>query len=170
MGYGRPVETQRVWLDRGEWNCCGEPFEVGDQVTFRTAPRNEELTTLLGPELSRSVDRHESHHDDDRGEPVSGTVVALWAVVLDYIDRRMPRGPDTPSRPVASPESQSGAGWIAMGGAGRPYVTVRELVPGSARLSTVPRVPWPPRESEPTFDGQPTPDGLAGYLVDIGVR
>jgi hypothetical protein len=170
MGYGRPVEMQRVWLSRWEWDCCGEPFELGDQVTFQTAPRTEGLTTLLGREVSQGVDREESHHDDADGEPELGTVLAIWAVVLDYVDRRMPRGEGAPVRATPSEESQSGVGWFAMRGGDRQYVTIREVIPGSARVSTLARVPWPPRESEPMFDGQPALDGLEGYLVDIELQ
>lgn len=170
MGYGRPVEKQRVWLSRWEWDCCGEPFELGDQVTFRTAPRTEGLTTMLGRELSQSVDRQESHHDDAGGEPVVGTVLAIWAVVLDYVDRRMPRAAAAPFRATVSEGSQPKSGWIAMRGGDQQFVTIREVIPGSARLSTLPRVPWPPRESEPMFDGQLALDGLEGYLVDIELR
>lgn len=47
------------------------------------------------------------------------------------------------------------------------YVIVGEVTPGTARLSTIPQVPWPPRESEPTFDGTFAPRGMAGYLVDL---
>ena len=57
-----------------------------------------------------------------------------------------------------------------MRGGDRQYVTTREVIPGSARVSTLARVPWPPRESEPMFDGQPALDGLEGYLVDIELR
>ena len=40
----------------------------------------------------------------------------------------------------------------------------------TGRLSTIPRVPWPPREFEPTFDGALAPRGLTGYLVDLDVQ
>ena len=158
---------QRIWLDRGEWNCCGEPFAVGDHVTFRTDPRTEALATLLGDELSPSVDRQESHHEDGGREEVAGTVVAVWAAIFDYQERRVSREVPPPAPPFPSPANQPEAGWFAIRGPVPPYVVVGEVIPGTARLSAIPRVPWPPRESEPTFDGTLAPAGLAGYLVDL---
>ena len=168
------MDTQRIWLDEWEWACCGTPFQVGDQVSFQTDPRSDELATLLGPELAPSVDRRESHHEDGGRDEVTGTVVAVWAVAFGYTERRVPRELPPETAPSAfrlpSAEARPGDGVIVMGGSGRPYTIVRELVPGSSRLSALPRVPWPPRESEPEFDAQPAPDGFTGYLADLELR
>jgi hypothetical protein len=164
------VDTQRIWLDEWEWACCGTPFQVGDQVSFQTDPRSDELATLLGPELAPSVDRQESHHEDGGRDEVTGTVVAVWAVAFEYTERRVPREMPPPVFPLPSSDAPPGDGVYMTGGSRRPYTIVRELVPGSARLSALPRVPWPPRESEPEFDAQPAPDGFTGYLVDLELR
>jgi hypothetical protein len=173
MGYLRRVDTQRIWLDEWEWACCGTPFEVGDQVSFQTDPRSEALATMLGPEFAPSVDRQESHHDDGGRGEATGTVVAVWAVAFEYTERRVPREVPPEAAPRAfrlpSSDARPGDGMTVMG-SGKPDTIVRELIPGSARVSPLPRVPWPPRESEPMFDGQPAPDGFTGYLVDLELR
>lgn len=160
------MAKQRVWLEADEWACCGTPFEVGDRVTFRTDPRSEELARLLGPALAPTVDRQESHHQEGGRDELTGTVVALSAVVLDSVERRIPREATAPASPPRLPETPA-EGFVVMRASPSPHTNVREWVPGSARLSTIPRVPWPPRESEPIFDGRAALDGLAGYVVDI---
>jgi hypothetical protein len=165
------MSTQRVWLSGWEWECCGDPFEVGDSVTFMTDRTVDPwLADQLGPQLAEGVSAVEAHHEEVGSERVIGVVLAINGVALRYLERRIPRERlgrpqhDVPSR------YQSSAGWVAMSGADPDSVISREPIPGSASLHPLPRVPWPPREMEQAHDMAESVPEFTGYLVDLGLR
>ena len=73
-----------VWVDRADWNCCGEPFRLGSQVTWelRRDVDAQWLMEALGSDAAVSVDAFQYHHGDDDvvRDPVSGTVIRIQAV------------------------------------------------------------------------------------------
>ena len=164
------MERIRVWLHSWEWNCCGDPFTVGDTVTLNVDRGPDAwLRESVGAELASTIDAVESHHEDGGGERLAGTVAAVRGVALEYTETRMPRPPRPDGLTTPPRIALSGGGWSAVRPDPQPYVVVSEMVPDSARLVDVPRVPWPPRESEPEYDGQARPAGLTGYLVDFEI-
>ncbi len=73
-----------VWVDRADWNCCGEPFRRGSRVVWdlRRDVDAQWLAEALGPDAAVSVHAfHYLHGDTDVGiEPTSGTVGRIQAV------------------------------------------------------------------------------------------
>ncbi|MFI1992964.1 DUF6578 domain-containing protein [Actinoplanes sp. NPDC020271] len=73
-----------VWIDRADWNCCGEPFQPGSQVTWelRRDIDTAWLSEALGPDVAAGVDAFQYHHShtDMVIEPASGTVARIQAV------------------------------------------------------------------------------------------
>lgn len=86
-----------VYLAPWEFDCCGEPFAIGDEVTWSIAPvvEREPLAVTLGTELAREVDGFETHHDDetDRTRPVSGIVSRIRVALVELAS--------TPADPVS---------------------------------------------------------------------
>ncbi|WP_109603191.1 DUF6578 domain-containing protein [Actinoplanes xinjiangensis] len=73
-----------VWVDRADWNCCGEPFRIGSQVTWELR-RDIDVRWLmeaLGSDTAVSVDAFQYHHGDTdvASEQTSGTVARIRAV------------------------------------------------------------------------------------------
>jgi hypothetical protein len=130
----------RVWLARWEWACCGDAFEVGDDVDFGIATRHpdETLAEELGPALFSTLDALESHHENEYTDRAKGTVVAVHAVTHEVTERRIPR----PLRPSSSvertrpPVRDLGNG-IFVGTDVSPDVVMIESVPGTVRLASV---------------------------------
>ncbi len=84
----------RVWLSRWEWACCGDPFDVGDEVDFGIATRDlSDLTASLGPELVVTIDAWESHHEEEFADRAKGRVAAAYEVTHEVVERkiRLPR-------------------------------------------------------------------------------
>lgn len=90
-----------VFVTPWEFDCCGEPFAVGDEVAWNVAPvaEREQFSDALGAELASEVDVFETHHELDRpGENlVTGTVVQIRAAIVE-----MASAPENPAffRPV----------------------------------------------------------------------
>lgn len=100
-----------MWLRRWEWACCGDPFEVGDQVDFGIESRDaSELLDRLGPKLAATVDALESHHEEDFPVRVRGKVVAIHAVSHEVVERSQEHIPGTtvlePVRELRSAQAQ----------------------------------------------------------------
>ncbi|MFD8542818.1 DUF6578 domain-containing protein [Streptomyces sp. NPDC059649] len=73
----------RVWMDSWQMECCGEPFDVGWEVSWAVVdPDREWLTKVLGAETAATVDGVEEHHGGgpEQVAPVSGTVTGISAV------------------------------------------------------------------------------------------
>src|SRR3546814_918354 len=106
----------RVWLSGWEWDCCGEPFEVGDTVDFGIAHRraDERLSGMLGAELSATVDAVESHHEQELTDRVRGVVTAVGEVSLQHVERRELRRPGHGAAPNA-PAPPPGEDWPFIG-------------------------------------------------------
>lgn len=177
----------RVWLTGWEWGCCGDPFAVGDIVDFGIARRGSDqwLATMLGTELSATVDAVESHHEEEFADRVHGVVTAIHEVSLEHAERRELRRPGHGAPPDA-PAPPPGEEWPFVGreiGGGiivgsRPsrYIVSSEPVPGSASLAPVSGV----RRAGMGDDGAPPPmtappdpppercvGVAAGWLVDV---
>jgi hypothetical protein len=70
-----------VWVTAWQMECCGEPFAVGDRVSWsvRNDPDVEWLTAALGADVGTTVTHAEEHHTDD-GEDLprlEGRVVTI---------------------------------------------------------------------------------------------
>ncbi len=72
-----------VWMDDWQFECCGEPFAVGDRVEWLLLPiqDREWFADALGPELAEELDLHEEHHGGEpEGHPrTTGTVTSIRA-------------------------------------------------------------------------------------------
>jgi hypothetical protein len=77
----------RVWVDGWQMQCCGEPFAVGEEIswTLRDAD-NEWLKAIFGPESAIAVDKQEEHHGGVvEGTPATaGRVTTIAAVYCRY--------------------------------------------------------------------------------------
>ncbi|MFI1995628.1 DUF6578 domain-containing protein [Actinoplanes sp. NPDC020271] len=76
----------RIWVDDWQMQCCGEPFAVGDEVSWTLrAPDTEWLEPVLGKDLAAGIDLAEEHHGGvEETPPTVGTVVAIRAVHCRY--------------------------------------------------------------------------------------
>lgn len=187
---GSVVSMTRVWLTTWEWECCGDPFVVGDDVDFGISARTPEpfVTELLGPELAETIDAFESHHEEEFADRVRGRVVGIHAVVHDVEERRSLRRPGHGAPPDAAvpaegeewPMNRLGLGEGVFAGS-RPsrYVTTIVDVPGTAALQprTAVRVPTDEDDSdtarpEGDVDADDPPAvrlirARAGWIVDV---
>src|SRR3954464_2906586 len=63
----------RVWLSDWEWQCCGEPFSVGNEVAWGLVPLptdDQYLVGVLGAEVAAGLTHRETHHADEDERPV----------------------------------------------------------------------------------------------------
>lgn len=177
----------RVWLSTWEWECCGDPFAVGDRIDFGIASRepDEWFTQTLGVDVARTIDAVESHHEDEFADRVSGVVTAVYAASQEYVERRELRRPGHGAPPDAVAPA-AGEDWPVVSTVGnrfmavsRPgrYVTVSEPVPDSVELRPLPGIrraeedeadegdDAPPADTEPPADVRTR--RFAGWLVDV---
>ncbi|MGP6171681.1 DUF6578 domain-containing protein [Microbacterium sp. A196] len=164
----------RVWLERWEWACCGDPFAVGDEVDFgiRSRTPHPAMADMLAPELISTVDAIESHHESEFTDRVRGRVVAVHAITHEITERRTLRRPGhgAPSDAVMPADGEEwpmnrlelGNGAFAGSQPSR-YVTESVPVPHSAALESVGGVGVAP---EPLPALQPG-HALAGWFVDV---
>ena len=169
----------RAYLDDWEWDCCGDPFRVGDTVTLQVREPRAALRTLLGA-LGDGLDLAESHHevdaDDAPARPVTGRVRRIVGVAVDHVEHsepRMPRpaplAPESPSEPSAGSE---GLAWSAERSdphIEQAYTIVSTPLDGTAReVAGVERVPAVARDGE-TVETPLTraAEPIIGYLVDL---
>lgn len=161
----------RVWLTPWEWACCGDTFEVGDDVDFGAVAHDPDpvLADALGADLLAGVDAFESHHEETYASRVRGRVVAVQEVTQEVIERAVTLEPSLVARSDSSaPERMR-----------LPRETVMiEPVSGTARLAPVRGVRLAPaQQREPasaagTEDAeQPAPEqrrrSRVGWLVDV---
>lgn len=159
------MTTTRVWLTEWEWGCCGDAFTCGDEVALTVSREVAPwLAELLGPELAADVGAVESHHVDPAPERLRGVVIAIHGVAVDHSERREPRPDHQPPPQVL--RSRGDGVWASLG-PHEPYVTIREPIPGTARLHAAPGVPWPARDELAPVSAPPP--GLTGYFVDLDV-
>lgn len=80
--------TVLVWVDGWQIECCGEPFGVGDTVTWRLddQPDVDWLSAALDPATARDISYSEDHHGGAPEEYPArrGTVVAIQAAFCRY--------------------------------------------------------------------------------------
>lgn len=77
----------RVCVDGWQMQCCGEPFAVGSEVSWRLQDADFEwLQEAFGDGSAPGVDAAEEHHSDvDEQSPVTrGTVASIHAVHCRY--------------------------------------------------------------------------------------
>lgn len=184
----------RVHLTEWEWACCGDPFAVGDDVTFVVTRPGGWVRETYG-DLGGTVDVEESHHemgpDDAPAETVRGRVRSISAL---YVAHTVTREWRDPAQLAELEEAQrlafddargraGGADFLWMTSPVSPYSEVSAPIPGAVRTTAVDRVPVHDRDGAP--DESATPDAgdalpsgdrddptspvdlLSGYLVDI---
>lgn len=183
----------RVWLEEWEWACCGDAFEIGDDVDFGIRTRTPEsgLSKLLGAELAATVDAMESHHEDEFTDRVRGKVVGVNTVTVDVIDRRSLRRPGH-GAPLDAVMPAPGEDWpMIVSGAGSDadgnevlfgtlptrYLIESERVPDSATLTPAGGVRSGTDDEAESIapaagrDTDPPPErrrqSFAGWLVDV---
>lgn len=168
----------RAYLDDWEWDCCGDPFRVGDTVTLQVREPRAALRTLLGA-LGEGLDLAESHHevdaDDEPTRPVTGRVRRIVGVAVDHVEHREPRIPQpTPLAPELPPEAEAGFGAIVLSAAPpdphieQTYTIVSTPVDGTGReVAGVERVPAVARYGEAGQALTMTTEPIIGYLVDL---
>ena len=91
----RPGQTElverRIWVEAWQLQCCGEPFEVGQPVSWTVASvvDREYLTNVIGAEAAAAVSDYEDHHDVAEGDvrPLSGTVRDIAAISCQFAPR-----------------------------------------------------------------------------------
>jgi len=172
------MSAVRVWLSGWEWACCGDPFTVGDSVSFACRPpQGTWLVDQFGAEFAASIALVEEHHDDggdDRPvQTVAGTVQAIHEVVVQETVVRIPR----PPRDAPAPIDLGGGVFMGVGPV-PPYVLASEPVPRTVRLRSATRVPAA-RDRDRTGSAEPAPqrdpeDGAVvtrrpGWVVDVEV-
>ena len=88
------VVTKIIWMDAWEFECCGEPFEVGSRVKWILGvvdqSDKERFATLLGEADASRLTHHETHHgphDDEVLTYATGSVTAIKAIYQSYDDR-----------------------------------------------------------------------------------
>lgn len=79
--------TTAVWMDGWQQECCGEPFAVGQRVSWDVHRADREwLGTVLGAASADAIEWAEDHHgpvtDDERS--LTGIVVSLRVVRRRY--------------------------------------------------------------------------------------
>lgn len=72
----------RVWIDKWQSDCCGEPISVGDRVTLAVRPPDAWMDVVLGDDAA-TIDAMEHRHGDAT-EEVRGRVEAIDAVAVRY--------------------------------------------------------------------------------------
>lgn len=84
-----------VWVDDWQFECCGEPFSVGNRVTWSLAkPDTEWLSTVLGAAEGARVTHAEDHHETLPTVTGRGTIRAIREVHY----RSAPRAGGDPRR------------------------------------------------------------------------
>ena len=90
-GAGELVVRALVWVDAWQQECCGDPFAIGDGVTWplESEPDREWLQAALTPELASRVGFWQERHAEAGAEPQSrtGTVVGVRAAFGRYAAR-----------------------------------------------------------------------------------
>ena len=181
----------RVWLADWEWECCGDPFAVGDDVDFGIETRDPSaiLADTLTPALAATVEAIESHHEAESLDRVRGRVTAVHAVTQEVIERRTLRRPGH-GAPLSASMPADGEEWpvtrrdlgngVSVGSQPSRYMIEVVPVPGSEALEPARgiRLPIatpdgvPPATADLTTHppSERTSRSLAGWLVDVEER
>jgi hypothetical protein len=85
----------RVWISDWQWECCGEPFSVGDSIEWGLLPETSDgrasLTGPLGVDVADAITHfYEAHPDeDDEQQPIAtpGRIESVEAVYWQYASR-----------------------------------------------------------------------------------
>lgn len=164
----------RVWLEKWEWSCCGDPFAVGDEVDFgiRSRTPHSSMGELLDSELFNTVDAIESHHEEEFTDRVRGRVTAVHMLTREIEMRKTLRRPGH-GAPMDAAMPADGEEWpmnrreigsgVFVGSQPSRYITEAVPVPHSAELESVGGVKLP---SEPLPALRPG-RAAAGWLVDV---
>ena len=108
---------RRVLLEAWQWQCCGEPFAVGDAVSWTVSSNidREWLAHSVGGDTAAAITDYEDHHDTAEGEikKITGRVTAISAAFCQYAPK--PGGPPNyleavPGTAVFEPRSRAN-GW-----------------------------------------------------------
>ena len=164
----------RVWLEKWEWSCCGDPFAVGDEVDFgiRSRTPDSSIAELLGSDLFHTVDAIESHHEEEFTDRARGRVSAAHMVTHEIEGRKTLRRPGhgAPMDAVMPADDEEWAmnrreisNGVFVGSQPSRYITEAVPVPHSAELERVGGVKLP---NEPLPALQPGRT-VAGWLVDV---
>lgn len=82
-----------VWYADWQMECCGEPFELGDRVTWTVeeADDREWLPAALGPDHAATVTHLEEHHaqDESRLLTLTGFVTKITGAWCAYGPRHV---------------------------------------------------------------------------------
>ena len=92
----------KVWVDHWQMQCCGEPFAIGDEVSWTLRdPDTEWLAHVLGSDLAAGIGKAEEHHGGvgEGVTPTVGIVASIHAVHCRYAP--VPGGAETALYPVA---------------------------------------------------------------------
>ncbi|MEX8031534.1 DUF6578 domain-containing protein [Microbacterium sp. 20-116] len=178
----------RVWLDSMEWECCGDPFAVGDDVDFVIEGRtlSVEFIRNLGAELAATVDAFEARHPEDPiDDRVRGRVTGVQIVLQETVDRFSLRRPghgatadaEMPAeeelRPLSGRELEGG---FFIGTRPSRWIRASEPVPEAIELVPTDTVPGErPESSDPVAeDDLDVPEPAEqhrrvrrGWLVDV---
>jgi hypothetical protein len=107
----------KVWVDDWQMQCCGEPFAIGDEVSWTLRdPDTVWLELVLGNDWAGSIDLAEEHHGGVGGDVTHtmGIVTAIHTVHCRYAP--IPRGAATDLYPVPGSgvvdAVRSADGWI----------------------------------------------------------
>lgn len=76
-----------VWYSSWQMECCGEPFAVGDIVTWHLdgEPEPAWYLSALGPEVGQRITHEEEHHPTDEDFPeFTGRVVTITRNWCEY--------------------------------------------------------------------------------------
>ena len=79
--------TTTVWMDGWQLECCGEPFTVGQQVSWSVHESDREwLEKMLGVESAREIGWAEDHHGSitEDETSLSGIVISIRVVHQRY--------------------------------------------------------------------------------------
>lgn len=95
-----------VWVDEWQVQCCGDPFEEGQEVTWSLAAVRERFgigrpTDAVGDDVARRITHVEDHHDvlSQGTSAVRGRVVSLLRASCRFAPRPG-RGADRALHPV----------------------------------------------------------------------
>lgn len=182
--------TTRVWLESWEWQCCGDPFAVGDEVDLLVDTRTPSAAFVedAGAALAATIDAIESHHQetpDVAEDRVRGRVDSIHAVVQEHVERRHLRRPGFGAPPDARMPAE-GEEWPFSGrdlGSGlmigtRPsrWTIESSRVPGAVTLVARDRVPDRPTDTDPApLDQTEEPPAerraefVVAWVVDVEV-
>lgn len=181
----------RVWLSEWEWACCGDAFEVGDEINFGIETRTPDPSVVdaLGPTLVATVNAIESHHEEARTDRVRGRVVAVYEVTHQVLERRSLRRPGhgAPLQASSPPEDgtwplisrEIGHGTF-IGSRPTRFVTEITLIPDTAELLptrgvrlSVPNQSSPVPDRTKLIEDAPSERRVrtrAGWLIDVEER